>query len=115
VAYRSDTHWWVDVFAAINDARSPETLFRRAGDFIRGIGFEWFSYGIQIPTGVRSTSIEVFNSFPASGLSHYIDRSYISHDPTIRLCVQGDTPVIWSDAVFAGAEASRIWSDVMHR
>jgi LuxR family quorum-sensing system transcriptional regulator SolR len=111
MASRSDTHWWVDAFTAINDARSPEVVFRQAGNFIRSIGFEWFSYGIQIPTGVRSASIEVFNSFPTSWLSHYIDRSYISHDPTIRLCVQGDTPIIWSDAVFAGEEASRIWSD----
>jgi LuxR family quorum-sensing system transcriptional regulator SolR len=108
---RTDTHWWIRVFTVLKDARSPEVLFRQAGNLVRSVGFEWLSYGIQIPSGVRSASIEVFNSFPASWLAHYVDRAYLSHDPTICLCMQGDKPVVWSDAVFAGEQASRLWAD----
>ncbi|MET0286215.1 MAG: autoinducer binding domain-containing protein [Polyangiales bacterium] len=104
----SDT-WWPDVFQSLRAASTPGEVFARGRTFTEQLGFSFCSFGLRHLSAFGQEQDAIFDSYPRGWMKHYIARDYIRIDPTVALGAQRDSPVRWSDRVFA--EATELWAD----
>lgn len=101
--------WEEDVLERLADASKPSEVLEQISVAARHIGFDHCAYGLRIfvpftrpPTWMLSTYDEHWNR-------RYLEAGYLQIDPTVAHGVRNLEPVIWSDAVFQGAQ--QMWDE----
>ncbi len=67
-------------------------------NFCHGMGFEYFLYGVCIPTSLSYPNFLYITNYSADWRAHYNHQSYMSIDPTVIHCFTQVTPLHWKHA-----------------
>jgi len=102
--------WQVDLLEiASHKSESQHDLFLQVQEFASLLGFEYVAYGYQAPWPFNRQNITLVNNYPVSWQHRYFQAGYLEVDPTIALGRNSQTPIIWSDKLFAPAQS--LWNE----
>lgn len=101
--------WQLDQIGLRPTTRTPEQLFQGLVAVARQLGFDFCAYGTRLPLPVTKPRIVTFNNYPLEWRRIYVERDYISIDPTVQLGCRSSTTMIWSDQLFASAP--QLWKE----
>lgn len=101
--------WQLDQIEPSPTTRTPEQLFQRFVAVARQLGFDFCAYGTRLPLPVTKPRIVTFNNYPLEWRRLYVERDYISIDPTVQLGCRSSTTMIWSDQLFASTP--QLWKE----
>lgn len=93
--------WQVDQLDFAPNTKTPEQLFQRFVSAARKLGFEFCAYGTRLPLPVTKPRVISFSNYPLEWRRLYIERDYLSIDPTVRYGSRTSITMIWSDELFA--------------
>lgn len=102
--------WREDLFGLLLNANTTaETAFSAICEYSGQLGFEYVSYGFQMPYPITRPRIFLINNYPRSWQEHYEKRGYLLTDPTVIHGRQNQDPMVWNDQTFA--ENIVLWED----
>jgi LuxR family transcriptional regulator len=97
--------WQEDMLTALEDpALDEEGIFERMERAAEAVGFDYCAYGLRVPIPVTKPQIVMLNNYPDPWRRRYHEAGYLQRDPTVLHGRRSQTPIIWCDEVFAGAE-----------
>lgn len=88
---------------------SAQRIFHDTALQAKSLGFEFCSYYARIPFPVSRPSTFTFNNHPPIWNSAYREKNYLAKDPTFKHAMQSQSPLVWSDSVFASTPD--IWDE----
>ncbi|MEY4283741.1 MAG: LuxR family transcriptional regulator [Betaproteobacteria bacterium] len=91
-------------------AASPEGIFIHFENCARSLGFDHVAYGFQAPYPVTRPKITLLNNYPRPWQDRYVQAGYLYNDPTIAHGQHCQSPILWSDELFANNPA--LWAEV---
>jgi DNA-binding CsgD family transcriptional regulator len=91
----------IDTFDSPNVASESE-LLEYVRSHARRLGFDNFVYGYQSGAASPGESRRVFSGYPDSWRHRYDEAGYAEIDPVVQHCLRSTTPVVWTEALFAG-------------
>jgi LuxR family transcriptional regulator len=84
---------------------TSEQVFAELADICAGLGFEFCSFGVRLPTA-EGTPLESWSTtYPAAWRDRYLANNYMRIDPVIDCALRTDTPTVWSEKMFGGQRA----------
>lgn len=101
--------WRTLPYAALLQARTPYKVFDQAIVIAQTLGFDFCTYGFQVPFPVTRRPTSIFSNSPPAWRQKYADAGYVKIDPVIDYASRTIMPVIWSDNFFK--HAPEFWSD----
>jgi LuxR family transcriptional regulator len=102
--------WQEDMLMAIDVPHLTEdAIFRRLCVASEALGFDYCAYGLRIPIPLTRPQTVVRNNYPVAWQKRYHDADYIAIDPTVLHGRRSQTPVLWSDELFANATG--LWDE----
>jgi len=93
--------WQVNLFDIAPGTKTPEQLFQRFVFAARQLGFEFCAYGTRLPLPVTKPRVITFSNYPSEWRRVYLERDYMSIDPTVQKGSRFSTTMMWSDELFA--------------
>lgn len=100
--------WQEDQLQELESSKNEQTLFQSLARFAASLGFECCAYGMRMPP-IISPAVVMFNNYPSAWQTEYQRKNYLASDPTVRHALRSQTPLVWSDQVFA--QAPELWDD----
>jgi LuxR family transcriptional regulator len=97
------------ILPELNLPDSVHVQFREAASHAADLGFEFCSYCVRIPFPIATPTVVMFNNHPAAWNAEYRQKNYLEIDPTIKHALRSQSPLVWSDEVFA--TAPDLWND----
>jgi LuxR family transcriptional regulator len=101
--------WQGELLQTLQSIRCEHELFKALAATTRDLGFEYCAYGLRSPLPVSRPKVVMFNNYPAAWQARYLEKDYVTIDPTVHHGMHSHLPVIWSDDVFAVAR--ELWED----
>lgn len=89
--------------------RTPQQLFQRFVVAARQLGFEFCAYLTRLPLPLTKPPVVAFNNYPLEWRRRYVERNYLSIDPTVQLGARTSVTLVWSDELFASCP--RLWQE----
>jgi DNA-binding CsgD family transcriptional regulator len=103
-------HWQEDLLnLLLMPQEQPETIFKHIQNAALQLGFDHVAYGFQAPYPVTQPKITLLNNYPAAWKTRYAQAGYLLTDPSVARGRQCQTPMVWSDALFA--DNPSLWAD----
>jgi LuxR family transcriptional regulator len=97
--------WQEDMLTALEDESLDEHgIFQCMERAAVAIGFEYCAYGLRVPIPVTKPQIVMVNNYPEAWQRRYAEAGYVQRDPTVLHGRRSQAPIVWNDALFAGAE-----------
>ena len=81
--------------------QSEQAVFQKLVVASQCLGFGYCAYGLRIPFPFSNPKTLVLSNYPAAWQQRYADQGYLAVDPTVLHGRRSQTPLVWSDAVFA--------------
>lgn len=75
----------------------------------RQLGFEHCAYGLRTPVPFTQRKFLGINNYDPVWRQRYLEKDYVSVDPTVRHGVRCTAPLVWSDELFASAP--HLWAE----
>ena len=101
--------WQEDQLHGLGSHQCEQTLFQASAKFAARLGFEFCSYCMRMPLPTSAPAVVMFNNHPPAWQSEYLQKNYLSVDPTIKHAMRSQAPLIWSDRIFA--KTPDLWND----
>jgi LuxR family transcriptional regulator len=101
--------WAEECLSELDCAQSAEAVLHAVERAANELGFEYCAYGLRAPWPVSKPRMRLVNNYPPSWQRRYEQARYIDVDPTVLHARRSALPIVWSDALFAGAE--QLWSE----
>lgn len=102
--------WQEDLLDLVTgETVSDLEVFARIQPAARALGFEHAAYGFKAPLPLTNPRIVLLNDYPQAWRDRYVQAGYLRTDPTVAHGAVSRTPLVWSDAVFAGARP--LWDE----
>jgi DNA-binding CsgD family transcriptional regulator len=79
-------------------ATDLETLREALLDHLQRLGFAWFAYEGEIPTGNAAHKI-VINNYPPDWIDHYLAENYGPDDAVLNYAASQTRPFTWTDSM----------------
>lgn len=102
-------NWQEDLLQAIESAADTGMVFDIMAKAARALDFDYCAYGIKVSLPISRPNIHLYNNYPVEWRRRYVQQQYLKIDPTVAHGRRSQTPLVWSDAVFAHARA--LWDD----
>lgn len=103
------TSWQEDLFGVMDRAQSEQEVFCKIELAAHALGFEYCAYGLRVPMPLSNPRTIFLNNYPSAWQERYVQQGYVQVDPTVQHGCRKQTPLVWSDAVFASAQD--FWED----
>lgn len=94
---------------AMDCAQSEHAVFGKIEHAAHALGFEYCAYGLRVPLPLSNPKTIFLNNYPAAWQERYVRSDYVRVDPTVQHGCRTQSPLIWSDEVFA--PAPEFWED----
>ncbi|WP_341686310.1 autoinducer binding domain-containing protein [Limnohabitans sp.] len=94
----------------VSPEHDSESIFIKIQNAVRDLGFEYVSFGLQLPYPVTRPKILLLDNYPDAWRQRYAEQQHMLNDPTVINGRISTKPMIWSDETFAANLA--LWSDV---
>lgn len=101
--------WQEDVIRALNQQANQEAIFCKLLEFAQDMGFEHCAYGLRLTLPITNPRFFLVNNYPAQWRERYATAGYLLIDPTVEHGRRSQTPIVWSNAVFA--RAGDMWTE----
>lgn len=101
--------WAEDLLTALDNAPTQQGVFATIEKAAKALGFEQCAYGLRTPIPLSNPRVIMLNNYPKGWQERYTQAGYLQTDPTVRHCRKSQSPLIWSDQVFA--DAQEFWAD----
>lgn len=101
--------WAEDLLTALENAQTQQGVFATIERAALALGFEQCAYGLRSPMPLSNPRVIMLNNYPKGWQERYSQAGYLETDPTVRHCRKSQSPLIWSDQVFASAR--EFWAD----
>ena len=102
-------NWQEDLLDVFDETQSEREVFPRIEAAARSLGFEYCAYGLRVPLPLSNPQTIFLNNYPAQWQQRYVQQGYVQTDPTVQHGCRKNTPLLWSDGVFA--QAQDFWED----
>ena len=103
------SRWQEEQLHALLTIRCEHQLLDAITTVARRLGFDHCAYGLRMPVPVSQPKVAMLNNYPASWQARYLERGYLSVDPTVHHGMRSLLPIVWSDEVFASAQ--ELWEE----
>lgn len=90
-------------------AQSEQEVFSKIELAAQALGFEFCAYGLRVPMPLSNPKTIFLNNYPQAWQERYVRQGYVQVDPTVRHGCRKQTPLVWSDDVFASTRD--FWED----
>lgn len=101
--------WREDRFNALLSIESEQDLLKEVAEIAKSMGFEYCSYGIQMPVPISRPKTAIFFNYSEEWQKCYQARGYLQVDPTVQHALKSNLPILWSDRLFESA--LDMWED----
>ena len=104
--------WQEDLFRMVDeahDAQDAQYVFRRIEASAQALGFTYCAYGLRIPLPFSNPKTSVVNNYNVAWQRRYAEQGYLAIDPTVLHGRSSQTPLTWSDQLFA--PAPQLWDE----
>lgn len=86
-----------EIIDSISRALTLEQLHSICNDLCKHFGFDYFIYGVQLPTLFAKPRVLVIDGYPTEWRERYVTQGYISIDPTVSHCIKSSVPLPWDE------------------
>lgn len=94
--------WAEELLHELNRTNSDKEIFGKIETAARGLGFEFCAYGLRAPWPLSKPKTRLLSNYPEAWKKRYQEACYFDIDPTVQHARRSQSPVVWSDALFAG-------------
>lgn len=101
--------WFTDTVMKVAQAGDLDDAVKTVVACARGLGFDFFAYGIKFPIPIAKPHIEKFNNYPHHWRERYDAQSYLELDPTVKRGGRSCDPIVWDDELFA--DQAEFWDE----
>lgn len=101
--------WWNDVSTGFSHTISEDQILQKIRHFARRLGFESVALGTKGTVSPAGGTTNIISNYPEAWVKRYLERDYVSLDPTVRLGMRTRDPVVWHDALFV--KSRQLWSE----
>jgi len=102
--------WQEDMLTAIEAPRLDDSeIFTRLETASRALGFPYCAYGLRVPLPVTRPQTIILSNYPSAWQERYHEKNYVAVDPSVLHGRRTQTPVLWSDELFANT--SQLWDE----
>lgn len=102
-------NWQEDLLRIVAVAPSEQEIFDEIIAAARGLGFEYCAYGIRFPFPLSNPRVLTLFDYPSAWAERYHEAGYVATDPTVQHGRRSQTPVVWSDELFASTP--QLWAE----
>ena len=99
--------WQVDQLRLVRSAADTEETFSIILAEVNRLGFGYCSFGMKSPVPVVAPRVLWRSNYPVAWQKRYEAQNYLRCDPTVGHAIVSDSPILWSDELFASAPALR--------
>lgn len=103
------TNWQEDLLNELDQTLSEHEVFRTVETAARALGFDYCAYGLRVPLPLSNPRTILLNNYPAQWQERYVQQGYVQIDPTVQHGCRKNTPLVWTDEVFA--QTPEFWED----
>lgn len=93
----------------LDRASSEQAVFDALRAEARRLGFEHCAYGLRLAVPVSNPKVITLNDYPSAWQARYLEAGYLHIDPSVRHGRQSQSPLVWTDAMFASAR--QMWDE----
>jgi LuxR family transcriptional regulator len=101
--------WQEDLLGITAGLCSEHEVFEKIEDAAKSLGFEYCAYGLRVPLPLSNPKTFIISNYPAEWQQRYADADYLTIDPTVLHGRRTQSPLVWSDKVFASAQS--LWDE----
>ncbi len=94
--------WAEELLHELNRTVSDTEIFTTIEGAARGLGFEFCAYGLRAPWPLSKPKTRLLSNYPEAWKKRYQEARYFDIDPTVQHARRSQSPIVWSDALFAG-------------
>lgn len=101
--------WRDDLLSLAHSEGSEAEVFEGVANLVRGLGFDYCAYGLQMPVPVSAPKVFMVNTYSDQWRERYSRNDYLSIDPTVQHGHSSLQPLTWNAA--CGGQHSEFWED----
>ncbi len=101
--------WQEELLQITEPACSETEVFARIELAAKSMGFDHCAYGLRVPWPLTNPKILMMNNYSSVWQKRYAEAGYLLIDPTVQHGRQSQTPLVWTEDVFAGSR--QLWED----
>ncbi|QDQ25972.1 LuxR family transcriptional regulator [Chitinimonas arctica] len=102
-------NWQKDLLSAQEGLNCEHALFKQIEIAAVALGFEYCAYGLRVPLPLSNPKMIILNNYPVAWQQRYQEQGYLRRDATVLHGQHSQTPIIWSDQVFASV--AEMWDE----
>jgi LuxR family quorum-sensing system transcriptional regulator SolR len=92
--------WKESRLQSLLTATSIEEKFSVLEKTARELGFDYFAYGMRVPTPVTQPKVYTLNNYPEEWKKKYSRENYVRTDPTVVHAIRSVMPLLWHESTF---------------
>ena len=93
--------WQGDLLGMADTARTVDEVFGKITLASRALGFEFCAYGLRLPTPISNPRTMMLSNYPLAWQTRYASQGYLTVDPTVAHGRHSQSPLVWTENVFA--------------
>lgn len=101
----------LELFDSLLNCTTVEDLHAATVKIAKGMGFEYFLYGVRVNTSLVRPYQFIFSCYPKDWRAHYDKQGYENIDPTVHHCVKTVIPVIWNRRLYNTRPSFRLMGE----
>ena len=90
----------IDVLSSLLEAKTADEFATDIDKAAKKLGFDRFVVAMQWTGPQGDTRFRVISGYPDEWQSLYLERAYMSVDPTVAYCQSHTDPLVWSESIF---------------
>ena len=102
-------NWQHDLLNLVGGASNEQEIFEKIIAAARELGFEYCSYGLRPPLPLSNPRVVTLFEYPRAWTERYHAAGYVNSDPSVLHGRRTQTPVVWSDGLFAATP--QLWAE----
>ena len=101
--------WQGDLLDMADKACTVDEVFGTITHASQALGFEFCAYGLRLPTPISSPRTMMLSNYPLAWQARYANQGYLAVDPTVVHGRHSQSPLVWSQGVFA--DTPDLWDE----
>ncbi len=93
--------WQGDLLGSTETAHTVNEVFEKIECASRALGFEFCAYGLRLPTPISNPRTMMLSNYPLAWQTRYASQGYLVTDPTVAHGRHSQSPLVWTDELFA--------------
>lgn len=100
----------LDKIAFVTNATSEQDLLSRLKTSVQALGFDQFLLGVEVKRPLVKPIQHVCSGYKPEWQRLYLERGYISVDPTVHHCQTSTLPMVWNESHYDNGSRA-LWEE----